>query len=240
MARPIVKVTGLTKVFNSDGSRVYALSNVNLDVGRGDFVAIMGPSGSGKTTLLTLLGCLDRPTKGRILLGHNGLDVSAMAEALLYRIRRKHVGFIFQSFNLIPSLTALENVQLPMEGLIRSGKRRRKRARVLLNMVDVLHRENHRPFQMSAGEQQRVAIARALANGPAVILADEPTGNLDSETGAKIIELLRRLSSQQRRTIIMVTHDPLMASFATRSLFLRDGRLYDRDPTQPQTPTSPA
>jgi len=230
MAKPILKTIGLSKTFETNGNKVQALSRVNLEVMRGDFLAIMGPSGSGKTTLLTLLGCLDKPTTGRILLGSKALNVTAIPEAALYRIRRKNVGFIFQNFNLLSSLTALENVELPMEGLIKSAKRRRKRARVLLRMLEMSHREKHKPPQLSAGEQQRVAIARALANGPALILADEPTGNLDWETSVSIVNMLRKLATEQKRTIIMVTHDPHMSSFASRKLFIRDGKLRDEDP----------
>ncbi len=230
MARPMLRAIGLTKTYETNGNRVRALQSVNLEIMRGDFVAIMGPSGSGKTTLLTLLGCLDRPTSGRVLLGARGLDVTAMPESSLYTIRRKNIGFIFQSFNLIPSFSALENVELPMENLIGSGRRRRKRARVLLRMLEIPHRERHRPPQLSAGEQQRVAIARALANGPAVILADEPTGNLDWETSVGIMNMMRRLASEQKRTIVMVTHDPHMAAFASTKLYLRDGKLSDQDP----------
>ena len=230
MAKSILKTIGLSKTFETNGSKVQALSSVNLEVMRGDFLAIMGPSGSGKTTLLTLLGCLDKPTTGRVLLGSTGLNVTAIPEAALYRIRRKNLGFIFQNFNLLSSLTALENVELPMEGLIKSAKRRRKRARVLLRMLEMSHREKHKPPQLSAGEQQRVAIARALANGPALILADEPTGNLDWETSVSIVNMMRKLAAEQKRTIIMVTHDPHMSSFASRKLFIRDGKLLKEDP----------
>ena len=230
MAKPILKTIGLSKTFETNGNKVQALSRVNLEVMRGDFLAIMGPSGSGKTTLLTLLGCLDKPTTGRILLGSTGLNVTTIPEAALYRIRRKNLGFIFQNFNLLPSLTALENVELPMEGLIKSAKRRRKRARALLRMLEMSHREKHKPPQLSAGEQQRVAIARALANGPALILADEPTGNLDWETSVSIVNMMRKLATEQKRTIIMVTHDPHMSSFASRKLFIRDGKLLKEDP----------
>jgi len=230
MARPILKTIGLSKRYETNTNSVQALSSVNLEIERGDFVAIMGPSGSGKTTLLTLLGCLDKPTRGRVLMGSKGIDVTAMPESSLHSIRRRHLGFIFQSFNLMPNLSALENVELPMEGLIRSAKRRRKRARVLLRMVEIPHREKHKPAQLSAGEQQRVAIARALANGPAVILADEPTGNLDWETSLSIVNMLGRLATEQKRTIVMVTHDPQMAVYAGTKLFLRDGKVHYEDP----------
>ena len=229
MATTIVKTVGLTKTYESNGNAVRAVKNVNLEIMKGELVAIMGPSGSGKTTLLTLLGCLDRPTQGRVLLGTNSLNVTALPETSLCVIRRKQLGFVFQNFNLIPNLTAIENVELPMEGLIPSAKRRRKRARILLRMLEIPDREKHRPAQLSAGQQQRVAIARALANGPALILADEPTGNLDYETSLSIMSILQRLSAEQKRTIVMVTHDPLMATFATRKLVLRDGRLSKED-----------
>ncbi len=230
MAIPIVKTIGLSKTYEGNGRAVRALSNVNLEIMKGEFVAVMGPSGSGKTTLLTLLGCLDKPTQGRVLLGANNLNVTALPETSLYVIRRKQLGFVFQNFNLIPNLTAIENVELPMEGLIRSAKRRRKRARVLLRMVDMSDREQHKPSQLSAGEQQRVAIARALANGPTLILADEPTGNLDWETSLSIMKTLQKLAAEQKRTIVIVTHDPQMAAFASRKLFMRDGRLQKEDP----------
>ena len=239
MAAPILKTVGLSKRYETNGHKVNALSNVNLEIMKGDFVAVMGPSGSGKTTLLTLLGCLDKPTGGKVLMGSGGLDVTAIPEASLYKIRRKYVGFIFQNFNLMSNLSAIENVELAMGGLIRSAKTRQKRARILLRMVGIAHREKHKPDQLSAGEQQRVAVARALANGPAVILADEPTGNLDSETGVSIMGVLRELNNKQKRTIIMVTHDPLMASFASRKLFLRDGKLQKEESvSQDKSPSS--
>jgi putative ABC transport system ATP-binding protein len=240
MATPIVKTIGLSKTYESNGRAVRAVSNVNLEIMKGEFVAVMGPSGSGKTTLLTLLGCLDKPTQGRVLLGANSLNVTALPETSLYVIRRKQLGFVFQNFNLIPNLTAIENVELPMEGLIRSSKRRRKRAHVLLRMVDMSDRDKHRPSQLSAGEQQRVAIARALANGPTLILADEPTGNLDWETSLSIMKILQKLAAEQKRTIVIVTHDPQMAAFASRKLFMRDGRLQKKDPVYDEAKIFPS
>jgi putative ABC transport system ATP-binding protein len=223
----MIKTKGLSKTFTMGGHEVKALSNVNLEIQKGEFVAIMGPSGSGKTTLLTLIGCLDKPTKGKVYLGKNGVDVTAIPDASLYSIRRKNQGFIFQSFNLIPSLSAVENVELPMESWLKSAKQRRKRARVLLKLVDILDREKHKPAQLSGGEQQRVSIARALANNPGIILADEPTGNLDSETGLSILNMLRKLATDYHRTVIIVTHDYNMAARADRQFMIRDGKLQE-------------
>ena len=223
----IVKTKGLGKKFMMGGHEVHALTNVNLEINRGEFVVIMGPSGSGKTTLLTMIGCLDKPTKGKIYLGRKRLEVSEIPEGALYKIRRNNLGFIFQHYNLIPSLTAVENVELPMEGSSKSKikQRRRERARDLLRLVDLPEREKHKPAQMSGGEQQRVAIARALANDPDIILADEPTGNLDSETGASILNILHRLTTELHRTVIVVTHDYNIAALADRSFTIRDGKL---------------
>jgi putative ABC transport system ATP-binding protein len=221
----VVKAIKLSKVFGEGDKAVKAISKINLEVKKGDFVAVMGPSGSGKTTLLTLIGCLDRPTKGRLILGTKGTDVTKVPENELYKIRRNNIGFIFQGFNLIPSLTAVENVELPMEGTIKSGKERRERARELLRIVDIADREKHKPSQLSGGEQQRVAIARALANDPNIILADEPTGNLDSETSESIINVLKKLVTDHNRTVILVTHDYNMAKYANRRITIRDGKL---------------
>jgi putative ABC transport system ATP-binding protein len=221
----IVKIKGLSKVFKMGGQDVRALSNVNLEITKGEFVTIMGPSGSGKTTLLTLIGCLDKPTKGKIYLGRKGIEVTSVPDSSLYKIRRDNLGFIFQSFNLIPSMSAIENVMLPMEASEKSGKKRRKRAQELLSLVEVADREKHKPSQLSGGEQQRVSIARALANDPDLILADEPTGNLDSETGESIMNILRRLTTDRNRTVIVVTHNSYIAEMANRTLVIRDGKL---------------
>ena len=221
----VVKAIKLSKVFGEGDKAVKAISKINLEVKKGDFVAVMGPSGSGKTTLLTLIGCLDRPTRGRLFLGTKGTDVTKVPENELFNIRRNNIGFIFQGFNLIPSLTAIENVELPMEGTIKSAKERRQRARELLSLVDIADREKHKPSQLSGGEQQRVAIARALANDPNIILADEPTGNLDSETSESIINLLKKLVTDHNRTVILVTHNYDMAKYANRRITIRDGKL---------------
>jgi len=228
----IVRTKGLSKTFMMGGQEVHALTNVNLEIKKGEFVVIMGPSGSGKTTLLTLIGCLDKPTKGKIYLGRKSLDVTEIPDAALYKIRRTNLGFIFQTFNLIPSLTAIENVELPMEGSSKSKirKRRRERARDLLRLVDLPDRERHKPAQLSGGEQQRVAIARALANDPDIIIADEPTGNLDSETGASILNILRKLTTDKNHTVIVVTHDYNVAALADRKFLIRDGKLQKDKP----------
>jgi len=223
MSELILKAEQLEKVYKIGGRRVLALSGLNLQVERGEFISVMGPSGSGKTTLLNILGCLDKPTRGKVIL--DGVDVTNLPEKSLYEIRRYKIGFVFQTFNLLPYLTAIENVELPMEGTRKSKDERRKRAHELLKMVGLSGREEHMPHQLSAGEQQRVAIARALANNPAIILADEPTGNLDSKNSYQIVRLLGKLNIDHGTTIIMATHDRRMASLTDKILFLRDGRL---------------
>ena len=223
----VLETEKLDKVYKLGGRQVRALSDVNLQVKKGDFISIMGPSGSGKTTILNMLGCLDKPTHGKVIL--DGVDVTKVPERRLYKIRRHKVGFVFQTFNLMPYLNAMENVELPMEGTKKSGDEKRKRARELLKMVGLSEREEHRQHLLSAGEQQRVAIARALANNPAIVLADEPTGNLDSKTGYEIVSLLGKLNTDQGTTIVIVTHDSRMASCAGRMLFLSDGRLLAKE-----------
>jgi len=223
MSDYVLEAEGVTKVYETGENKVVALSNVSLQVGRGEFVSIMGPSGSGKTTLLNILGCLDKPTHGKVII--DGLDVTTMGEAELSKIRAEKIGFVFQTFNLIPTLTALENVELPMELVRRPRDERRKRALELLESVGLGSKADRRPNRLSAGEQQRVAIARALANGPAIILADEPTGNLDSKTGREIVQLLKKLRREGGTTIVLVTHDKEIASLSDRMLLLRDGRV---------------
>jgi putative ABC transport system ATP-binding protein len=223
MSEAVLKLENLSKSYTLGKRAVQALSAVNLQVNRGDFVAVMGPSGSGKTTLLNLLGCLDKPSGGRIML--EGVDVANLPENELYKIRRKKIGFIFQTFNLLPYLNARENVELPMEGDGTSKNERSKKARELLQMVNLSGREEHRPQRLSAGEQQRVAIARSLANDPAIILADEPTGNLDAKNKREIVNLLANLNIKHGTTIILVTHDGQVASHTERMLLLKDGKL---------------
>ena len=227
MSETVLETEKLDKFFKLGEREVRALSDVSLQVKRGEFVSVMGPSGSGKTTLLNMLGCLDRPTHGKVAI--DGVDITKVPEKKLYETRRNKVGFIFQNFNLLPYLSAIENVELPMEGTGKSKDERRKRVQELLKLVGLSERGEHRPNRLSAGEQQRVAIARALANNPAIILADEPTGNLDQKTGLEIVRLLGKLTVDQKTTIIMVTHDSRMASETERMLFLSDGKLLAKE-----------
>jgi putative ABC transport system ATP-binding protein len=199
------------------------LRGVSIDFPRGDFVAIMGSSGSGKSTLLNLLGALDRPTRGKYIVA--GRDVSSMTDDELSTIRNEKIGFIFQSYNLIPQYTVLENIEVPLHyrtGYPKIGDREQQRIKELAEMVGLGERLDHRPFQLSGGQQQRVAIARSLVNDPEIILADEPTGNLDSKTEQEIMEMLLRLN-REGRTIIMVTHEPAVARLAKRQIYMKDG-----------------
>jgi len=227
MSELVLKTEKLDKVYKLGGRQVRALSDVNLQIKRGDFISIMGPSGSGKTTLLNMLGCLDKPTHGKVIL--DDVDITKVPEKRLFKTRKYKVGFVFQTFNLMPYLNAIENVELPMDGTKKSRNEKRKKAHELLKMVGLSEREEHKPHRLSAGEQQRVAIARALANNPAIVLADEPTGNLDSKTGYEIVRLLGKLNIDQGTTIILVTHDSHMASLTGRMLFLSDGRLLAKE-----------
>jgi len=220
----IVVTQKLTKIYGRGATRVTALKGVNLRVRRGEFIAILGPSGSGKTTLLNMLGALDRPTEGRVIIDR--MVTSMVPERRLYKIRREKLGFIFQTYYLVPTMNALQNVLMPVLP-IRRNKRYEKRAERLLDMVGLKGRMHHKPGELSGGEQQRVAIARALILNPSVILADEPTGNLDSKTGADIIELMQRLNRERDKTFIIVTHDRRLADNAERALYLEDGRLSD-------------
>jgi putative ABC transport system ATP-binding protein len=223
MSEAVLKLENLSKSYALGKRKVQALSGVNLRVNKGEFVAIMGPSGSGKTTLLNVLGCLDKPTGGRVLLDE--VDIAKLPEKELYKIRRNKIGFVFQTFNLLPYLNAIENVELPMECTKKSKSERRRRASKLLEMVGLSGREGHRPQRLSAGEQQRVAIARALANDPAILLADEPTGNLDTKNKQELVNLLASLNLNQGTTIIIVTHDGHVASHTERMLLLKDGKI---------------
>jgi putative ABC transport system ATP-binding protein len=223
MSEVVLKIENMSKTYTLGKRNVQALSNLNLQVKKGEFVAIMGPSGSGKTTLLNVLGCIDKPTSGKVLL--DNVDVAGLAESQLYKIRRNKIGFVFQTFNLLPYLNARENVELPMENNGKPKSQRSSRAKELLAMVGLSGREEHRPQRLSAGEQQRVAIARALANDPAIILADEPTGNLDTKNKQEIVRLLANLNLNQGTTIIVVTHDGQVASRTERMLLLSDGRI---------------
>ncbi|MBA7630484.1 putative ABC transporter ATP-binding protein YknY [subsurface metagenome] len=221
---PTIETRKLSKVYLMGTVEVYALKEVSLRVERGEFVAIMGPSGSGKSTLLNLLGCLDRPSGGSYFL--EGQDVARLRDTDLARIRNRSIGFVFQTFNLLPRLSAQRNVELPLAYSRDRKKAYAQRAREVLGRVGLVERARHKPTEMSGGEQQRVAIARALVNDAAIILADEPTGNLDSATGREIMTLLREVA-EEGRTLIMVTHDRALGEQADRILWLRDGQLSD-------------
>ena len=221
---PVIAAEGLTKIYRRGAETVRALDGVSFELAAGEFAAVVGPSGAGKTTLLHMLGCMDRPTSGRLLL--DGCPVDGMSEAALTRTRQQRIGFVFQHFGLMPTLTVAENVGLPNTFAARPLPRRAAHARVdeLLERVGLLGRREHRPHQLSGGEMQRVAIARALMNAPRLLLADEPTGNLDSSTAAGVVSLLRDLH-QDGLTVVVVTHNEALAEVATRRLVMADGRL---------------
>jgi putative ABC transport system ATP-binding protein len=219
----MIKVEKLSKEFQDHNRKVHALRNADLDIKKGEAYAIKGPSGSGKTTLLTLMGLLDSPTSGTVWI--DGVDVTSIPENRLHEIRSQKIGFVFQNFNLMPYLNASENIELPME-LAGLGKAERKeKARELLEVVGLAQRGTHRPSKLSAGEQQRVAIARALANDPPILLADEPTGNLDSKNKKEIVKLFNRLRDQRKMTLVVVTHDSQVANSIGRVARMRDGVL---------------
>lgn len=218
----VYELVEVSKIYRLGSVETIALMDINLKIYRGEYLAIVGPSGSGKSTLLNILGLLDKPSRGKVFL--EGKDVSGLSDSEASNIRSKHIGFVFQMFNLVPWLSALENVELASSIARISRKEAKKRARELLELVGLSHRMHHRPSQLSGGEQQRVAIARALVNNPSVLLADEPTGTLDSVTGAQIVRLLRDLT-KQGVTVVAVTHNPDVASVADRTVKLRDGRV---------------
>jgi putative ABC transport system ATP-binding protein len=232
---PVIRLADLTKTYRMGDVEVNALRGISLDIWPGEILAIMGPSGSGKSTLMNIVGCLDVPTSGRYEL--DGRDVGKLNDDQLAGIRCRKIGFVFQSFNLLARTSAIENVELPLIYAGLSGKARRDRAREALNLVGLGDRLKHKPSELSGGQQQRVAIARALINRPAMILADEPTGNLDSKTGIEIMQLFQQLNRDQGITVVFVTHDPDTAAYCRRIIHIRDG-LVERDETQ--TPFTPA
>jgi len=218
----LIETVDLWKTYVMGSDEVHALRGVSLQIGRGEYVAIMGPSGSGKSTLMNLIGCLDTPSRGSY--GLNGKQVSQMNDSELARIRNEEIGFVFQTFNLLPRATALGNVELPLVYAGMPRKEREIQARQALERVELADRMTHRPSELSGGQRQRVAIARALVNNPSILLADEPTGNLDSKTGLEIMGLFERLH-QSGHTIVLVTHEADVAAFAGRTIHLRDGQV---------------
>ena len=218
----LIETRDLWKTYIMGSEEIHALRGVSIEIERGEYVAIMGPSGSGKSTLMNLIGCLDTPTKGSYLL--NGKQVGQMNDNELARIRNEEIGFVFQTFNLLPRASALHNVELPLVYAAVPSKDRQARARAALDKVELSERMSHRPNELSGGQRQRVAIARALVNNPSILLADEPTGNLDSKTGNEIMGLFDRLHAAGN-TIILVTHEADIAAYARRAIHLRDGQI---------------
>jgi putative ABC transport system ATP-binding protein len=225
MSPAMITAENLGRTYPSGDTVVHALKGVELNVAKGAMIAVRGRSGSGKTTLLNLLGGLDRPTDGRVTV--NGAEVSSMSESGLVDLRRRTVAYVFQAFGLLPILSAAENVEIPLRLVRANSAERDRRVMEVLELVGVAHRARHRPHELSGGEQQRVAIARALANRPQVLLADEPTGQLDSETGRAIMALLRSIVDTDGVTVVVATHDPLMLESADRVIELRDGQLVE-------------
>jgi putative ABC transport system ATP-binding protein len=223
--QPIIRTRNLHRDFVMGGQTVRALDGVDMTIQNGDFMAVLGPSGSGKSTLLHLLGGLDRPTAGEIWVNQD--NITQLDENDLANYRGQRVGFVFQAFYLIPTMSALQNVEFPMIFERVSPALRRGRARDLLERVGLGNRMTHKPIELSGGQQQRVAIARALANDPQIVLADEPTGNLDTQTGAEVLELLKQLNEEEGRTVVIVSHDSRVMDYATRAIHLLDGRVVD-------------
>jgi len=218
-----IEAENLVKVYRADGVETLALQGISLKVGRGEFVSIVGPSGCGKSTLLNLLGTLDRPTSGKVLI--DGVDTSALSDADLAKIRNEKIGFVFQSFNLVPRMNALMNVELPLLVMNIPKDERRERALRWLKAMEISDKAHNRPSQLSGGEQQRLAVARSLVTDPSMILADEPTGNLDTKNSIMVVELLKQLNESTGKTLIIITHDLDVAKHTRRIIHLRDGKI---------------
>lgn len=221
----VINIDSLTKTYRTGKTSFKALNNVNLKIKKGDFIAIMGPSGSGKSTLMNIIGCLDRPTSGSVII--DGENVSTVSDNELAQIRGRKIGFIFQKFNLMPTMTALKNIELPMVFVGGTGSDRERRAAELLGKVGLTNWATHRPSELSGGQQQRIAIARALSNNPSIILADEPTGNLDTKTGEQIMKLLVSLS-KEGKTILLVTHAIALKRYTNRVVNMLDGKISEK------------
>jgi putative ABC transport system ATP-binding protein len=221
----VVDARDVVKTYEMGAVQVHALRGLSVQIAEGEVIAIMGPSGSGKSTLMNILGCLDRPTSGEYYL--DGESVAGLSDDQLASIRNRKVGFVFQTFNLLPRATALANVELPLR-YSQNGKNRRNRAKEALESVGLADRMTHRPSELSGGQQQRVAIARALVNDPAIVMADEPTGNLDSKSGEEIMDILLKMNKERSTTLIIVTHDPEIAACTQRAVYIRDGVVTER------------
>ncbi len=221
MVADLIEARNVKKHYQMGKITVKALNGVSLKIEKGDFIVIVGPSGSGKSTLMHILGALDRPTEGRVFI--DGKDISKLDDWSLAMIRRKKIGFVFQTFNLIPTLTALENVMIPLEPTKTEMNEGIRRAKSILKLLEIDDRMLHKPSELSGGQRQRVSIARSLINDPEVILADEPTGNLDTETGCKVIEAMLHLNQEQNKTFVVVTHDRDLLKYATKKVYIRDG-----------------
>jgi putative ABC transport system ATP-binding protein len=228
MSEPVIAIEDITKVYQMGEVEVHALRGVSLQVHEGGLLSIMGPSGSGKSTMMNMIGCLDRPTSGRYFL--DGVDVGNLNDDRLARIRNRQIGFVFQTFNLLPRTTALQNVELPLIYAGARGSERRRRSQAALEAVGLGDRLNHRPNELSGGERQRVAIARALVANPTIILADEPTGNLDSKSGAEVMAIFQQLNRERGITVVFVTHDPDIAAHTQRIVRLYDGQIVGDEP----------
>ena len=227
---PVIKVDNLHKIYEMGESKVHALRGISLEIKRGEFVAIMGASGSGKSTFMNLLGCLDKPSEGLYVL--DGMNVAELSRIDLARVRNERVGFVFQGFNLLSRTTAIENVELPLIYAGMRAKERHRRSREALTRVGLGDRMDHIPSQLSGGQQQRVAIARSLVNSPSILLADEPTGNLDSRTSVEIMQIFQELNEQEKLTIILVTHEPDIAQYSKRVITFKDGHVIRDYPVQ--------